>query len=93
MHPRIRQRIVARLARNKELRKGREQIEELRALSQQMAQERRLLLDQITQLRQQFAVEVKALTTELRAAQEELHRLRAVDAFSRSERDYNVPLQ
>jgi hypothetical protein len=93
MHHRIRQRIVARLARSKELRKGREQTEELRALSQQMAQERQALLDEIMQLRKQFTADLTALQSELRAAQTELYRVRVIDEFRDSERDYSVPLQ
>ena len=66
---------------------------ELRALQQQMARERQASLDEIMQLRKQFAADLAALQSALRAAQMEFHRVRVIEQFRESERDYNVPLQ
>jgi hypothetical protein len=62
-------------------------------LQQQMARERQALPADFMQLRKQFAADLAALQSALRAAQTELHRVRVIDQFRTSERDYNVPLQ
>jgi hypothetical protein len=58
-----------------------------------MVCERQALLDEIMQLRKQFAADLAALQSGLVAAKVELHRVRVIDQFRTSERDYNVPLQ
>jgi hypothetical protein len=49
--------------------------------------------NEIARLRAEFAHELKALTSELRAAKVELHNVRAIQMFADLDRDFTVPLQ